>query len=237
MNPRLILVVAVALVSSQVNAQEKAGKRGELKSVRDRASYSFGMMIGGNLKKQQVDVDYDLLMQGFRDATSSGKTVLTEQQAGEAIQAFEKDVAAKQAEESKNFLVQNKRKPGVKSTASGLQYKVLKPGKGAKPKATDVVSVNYHASFINGTEFESNGPKPFSTQVDMVIPGWQEALQLMDVGSKWQLFVPPELGYGEEGSPPAIGPGTTLVFELELLGIEKPGAKAAARENLPGRVQ
>lgn len=227
MNLRLILVIAVAILVGQVNAQEKGGKRGELKSMREKASYSFGMMIGGNLKKQGVDVDYDLLMQGFRDSTASGKTLLTEQQAGEAIAAFEKEVAARQAEESKSFLVQNKKKPGVKATPSGLQYKILKPGKGAKPKATDVVSVNYRASFINGTEFEANGPKPFSTPVNQVITGWQEALQLMDVGSKWQLFVPPELAYGEEGSPPAIGPSTTIVFELELLAIEKPGAKAA----------
>lgn len=226
MNLRLILVVAVSLLASQVAAQEKGGKRGELKTQREKASYSFGMMIGGNLKKQGVDVDYDLLMQGFRDATTTGKTVLTEQQAGEAIAAFEKDVAVKQAEDSKNFLVQNKKKPGVKITASGLQYKILKPGKGgAKPRATDLVSVNYRASFINGTEFESNGPKPFSTPVNQVITGWQEALQLMDVGAKWQLFVPPQLAYGEEGSPPAIGPATTLVFELELLAIEKPGTK------------
>lgn len=236
MNPRLIFVIVVALLASQATAQEKAGKRGELKSMRDRASYSFGMMIGGNLKKQGVDVDFDLLMQGFRDATSSGKTVLTEQQAGEAIQAFEKEVAAKQAEDSKNFLVQNKKKPGVKITPSGLQYKILKPGKGPKPKATDVVSVNYRATFINGMEFEANGPKPFQTPVDGVIDGWKEALQLMDVGSKWQLFVPPELAYGDEGSPPAIGPATTLVFELELLGIEKPGQNQSGRipaEQLP----
>jgi FKBP-type peptidyl-prolyl cis-trans isomerase len=188
------------------------------------------------LKKQSVDVDYDLLMQGFRDATAGSKTLLTEQQAGEAIQAFEKEVVVKQAEESKSFLVQNKKKPGIKITPSGLQYKVLKPGKGAKPKATDVVSVNYRASFINGTEFETNGPKPFSTPVNQVIVGWQEALQLMEVGSKWQLFVPPELAYGEEGSPPAIGPNTTVVFEIELVQIDKPGeAKKGKVQELPAR--
>ncbi len=228
MKVRLILVVAVAIIATQVHAQEKGGRRGELKNLRDKASYSFGMTMGTNLKKQGVDIDLELLIQGLRDSTNGGKLLLSDEQALEAMQAFEKEVAVKQAADSKKFLVDNKKRPGVKATPSGLQYKVIKAGKGAKPKPDDVVSVNYHASFVNGVEFEASGEKPFVTAVNQVIPGWEEALQMMDVGSKWQLFIPPDLAYGEQGSPPAIGPNTTLVFELELLQINKPTKPAAA---------
>jgi FKBP-type peptidyl-prolyl cis-trans isomerase len=228
MNVRLILVVVVALFASQVSAQDKGGKRGELKTAREKASYSFGMMIGSNLKKQGIDIDVPLLVQGIREATSDGKTLLTEEQAGEAIQEFEKEVAAKKSQESKDFLVANKKKPGVKTTASGLQYKVIKAGKGAKPKADDAVTVTYRGTFVNGTEFDSSQGKPFTIGVGEVIPGWQEALQLMEVGSKWQLYIPAELAYGEQGQPP-IGPNTTLVFDLELLQIAKPPAAGASK--------
>ncbi len=236
MNFRLTLAVAVALFASQVQAQPKAapkgasqpaGKGGELTTVRDKASYSFGMMIGGNLKKQGIDIDINLLVQGLREANAGGKLALTDEEAGAAIQAFEKEVSAKQAQESKDFLVNNKKKPGIKTTVSGLQYKVVKPGKGPKPKATDAVTVSYRGTFINGNEFDSSAGKPFTIGVGDVIPGWQEALQLMEVGSKWQLFIPAELAYGEQGQPP-IGPNTTLVFDLELIQIAKPPAGGAA---------
>jgi FKBP-type peptidyl-prolyl cis-trans isomerase FklB len=235
MNVRLILVVAVALVASPLWAQERGGPAGELKTLREKASYSFGMSMGATLKKQGIDIDVALLVQGIRDATA-GKTLLTEDQALEAMQAFEKEMVAKQAEESKRFLAENKRRPGIKTTTSGLQYKVLKPGQGPRPKASDVVRVNYSASFINGAEFESNGETPFTTPVNQVIPGWQEALQLMEVGSKWQVFIPPDLAYGVQGSPPAIGPNTALVFELELLEIAKPAA-GATRKTVPPKVR
>ncbi len=230
---RWILLVAVVLAASEVQAQQKppaaaAPKAGPPGSVRDKASYSFGMMIGSNLKKQGVDVDVNLFIQGLKDATSGGKLQLTEQQAGEAIQAFEKEISARKSQESKEFLVQNQKRPGVKTTASGLQYKVVKPGKGAKPKASDAVSVIYKGMFINGDEFDSSGGKPFTIGVSDVIPGWQEALQLMDVGSKWMLFIPADLAYGETGQPP-IGPNTTLVFELELVDIAKAPPAGAAK--------
>jgi FKBP-type peptidyl-prolyl cis-trans isomerase len=223
----LLFSVAIALAASPVSAQQNAQKGGKLTTLREKASYSFGMTMGATLKKQGVEIEVPLLVQGIRDATE-GKTLLTDQEAVEAMQAFEKAMIAKQAEDSKKFLAENKGRPGVITTKTGLQYKVLKPGNGPKPKPDDVVRVNYRASFVNGEEFERNGNAPFTTPVNQVIPGWQEALLLMPVGSKWQLFVPPDLGYGEQGSPP-IGPNTTLVFELELLEIAKPAAGASRK--------
>jgi FKBP-type peptidyl-prolyl cis-trans isomerase len=222
MNLRFSVALTVLLSASQLAAQDRAPRKAELRSLRDKASYSFGMTMGGGLKKQNVDIDIELLIQGLRDATGNGKMALTEEQAFEAMEQFEKDVAAKRADDAKRFLADNKKRPGIKTTASGLQYKVLKPGKGVRPKPDDVVSVNYRASFVNGTQFETNGDKPFTTPLNQVIPGWQEALQLMDVGAKWQLFIPPDLAYGAEGSAPAIGPNTTLIFEIELVEISKP---------------
>jgi FKBP-type peptidyl-prolyl cis-trans isomerase len=211
--------VTAALSASPLAAQQAPA----LNTLRDKASYSFGMTMGDTLRKQGVEIDVNLMIQGLRDATA-GKAQLTEEQAIEAMQAFEKEMIAKESAKSQRFLEENKRRPGVQITKSGLQYKVVKEGKGPRPKANDVVRVNYKASFVNGDEFEANGEKPFTTPVNAVIGGWQEALQLMPVGSKWLLFVPPDLAYGAQGSPPAIGPNTALVFELELVEIAKPPA-------------
>jgi len=226
MKVRSILALA-AVVVAVVTPQARAQQAGGLRDLRQKASYSFGMSMGSTLKKQGVDIDVNLLMQGIKDA-AAGKTLLTEEEAMQAMQQFEEQMIAQQAAKSKQFLVDNQKRPGVQSTKNGLQYKVLQSGKGPKPKADDMVRVNYKAMFIDGTEFENNGEKPFTTPVNQVIPGWQEALQLMPVGSKWLLFIPPALAYGAEGSPPAIAPNTTLVFELELLEIAKPGATTGA---------
>jgi FKBP-type peptidyl-prolyl cis-trans isomerase len=230
MKLRLVLgLAALAVVASAASAQQQGG----LNDLRQRASYSLGMSMGNSLKQQGVDIDVNLLIQGIRDA-SAGKTVLTEEQAMQAIQQFEQQMIAQQAAKSKQFLAENQKRPGVQTTKSGLQYKVLANGKGPRPKATDMVRVNYKASFINGTEFENNGDTPFTTPVNQVIPGWQEALQLMPVGSKWQIVIPPELAYGAEGSPPTIGPNTALVFELELVDIAKPENTAPGAPTNPG---
>ncbi len=231
---RWILALAVALVASQLYAQQQprttraaprrqatAAPGGRLSTVKDKASYSFGMMIGSNLKKQGVDVDLNLFVQGLRDAVSGGKLLLTEQQAGDAIATFEQALVAKKAKESKEFLVQNSKRSGVKTTNSGLQYKVLKAGKGPKPAAKDAVEVIYRGMFVNGDEFDSSRGKPFTIGIGDVIDGWKEGLQLMPVGSKWMLFIPAELAYGEQGQAPIIGPNTALVFELELVKIAK----------------
>jgi FKBP-type peptidyl-prolyl cis-trans isomerase FklB len=146
------------------------------------------------------------------------------------MMAFQKEVMAKQAEVAKKnkaegeaFLAENKKKEGVKTTASGLQYKVIKPGKGKKPKSSDTVTVNYRGTLIDGTEFDSSYKRgqPATFQVSGVIPGWTEGLQLMEEGAKWQLFIPSNLAYGERGAGGVIGPNATLIFEVELLSIQE----------------
>jgi FKBP-type peptidyl-prolyl cis-trans isomerase len=242
MSFRLILATAAVLFASHVEAQVRStttaaatgtGATGELKTLRQKASYAFGMTMGRQLKKDATEVDVELLIQGIRDAVGSGKVLLNDDQAMQAMQAFEKAVTEKHVQENQKFLTDNKTRQGVKETESGLQYKILKAGTGPKPKLSDKVKVVYRGTFVNGEEFDTSGGKPFSIGVDNVILGWKEALQIMPVGSKWQLFVPAELAYGAQGFPPAIGPNATLIFDIELVGIEKPGAAPPANSAVP----
>ena len=206
----------------------------KLESTADRASYSIGLNMGRNFKRQQVPINAEAVLQGLRDAISGAKPALTDDEMKASFQALEQEIATaqatrnkelikKNAEEGAAFLAANKKKPGIKTTASGLQYKVITEGTGAIPKKTDTVSTHYRGTLLDGTEFDSSYSRnePTSFQVDKVIPGWTEALQLMKVGSKWQLFIPSELAYREMGAGADIGPNATLVFEIELLGIEK----------------
>jgi FKBP-type peptidyl-prolyl cis-trans isomerase len=200
------------------------------KTPKAKASYAIGMQVGGSLHKQGVDVDPDILLQGMKDAMS-GKTQMNDEEARAALMALQTEMRAKaQAgaeatkKEGEAYLAANKSKPGVTALPSGLQYKVLKAGTGEKPTATDKVVCNYRGTLINGTEFDASekhgGPATFP--VNQVIKGWTEALQLMPVGSKWQLFIPPDLAYGERGTPDgSIPPNSTLVFEVELVSIQK----------------
>jgi FKBP-type peptidyl-prolyl cis-trans isomerase len=206
----------------------------ELKSAKDKASYSIGASVGNNLKRQMIEVNVPALVKGIEDAMAGKRLQLTQDEIQEAMQILQKDVAAKQEQNNKvmgeknkkegdAFLAANKKKEGVKTLASGLQYKVIKDGTGAIPKATDTVSTHYKGTLLDGTEFDSSFKRgePASFPVNGVIKGWQEALQLMKVGSKWQLFIPSELAYGESGTMGGpIGPNATLVFEIELLEIK-----------------
>ena len=205
----------------------------ELAGDKEKLSYSIGMDIGGNLKRQSIDVVPDLLAKGFKDRYGDGKTLLTEEEARQAIMNFQKQQMAKQAEtmkqlgeknkaEGEKFLAGNAKKEGVKTLPSGLQYKVIAPGTGKSPAASDTVTTNYKWTLIDGTEFDSSYKRgqPATFPVSGVIPGWTEALQLMKEGAKWQLFIPPNLAYGERGAGRDIGPNATLVFEVELISIK-----------------
>ena len=230
MNVLIAVALSIVLVAGCVNA----GDNTALKSEKDKVSYSIGLNIGNNFKSQSVDINPDILAKGVKDALSGSKSLMTEKEIQETMAAFQKEMNAKQTERIKAlaeknkkdgeaFLAENKKKEGVKTTASGMQYKIIKAGNGAKPKATDTVAVNYRGTLIDGTEFDSSYKRgePTSFPLNGIIPGWLEALQLMPVGSKWQLFLPPALAYGERGSGREIGPNAALVFDVELLSINK----------------
>jgi len=226
MKLRLIAVLGVLFLVSQVYGQEKL----VLKSQKEKMSYIIGMDIGNNLKKQLIDVDPNIFARGIKDALSGGKPLLTEQEIQETMAVFQKEMMVKQAEVAKKnkaegeaFLAENKKKEGVKTLPSGLQYKVIKAGTGKKPKLTDTVTAHYRGTLINGTEFDSSFRRgqPVNFQVSSVIPGWTEALQLMEEGAKWQLFIPSNLAYGEQGAGRDIGPGSALIFEVELISVQE----------------
>jgi FKBP-type peptidyl-prolyl cis-trans isomerase FklB len=207
-----------------------------LTTRKQKFSYALGMNIGAglgsNLKKQSVEVDPNLVSQGLKDAMAGSKTRLTQEEAQAVLTEVQTEVRKQQTEkmqeaatknktEGEAFLAANKSKEGVVTLPSGLQYKILTAGTGPKPAATDSVVCNYRGTLINGTEFDSSYKRgqPATFGVSQVIKGWTEALQLMPVGSKWQLFIPSSLAYGERG-PGEIGPNATLIFEVELLSIQ-----------------
>jgi FKBP-type peptidyl-prolyl cis-trans isomerase FklB len=230
---RLIIYTAAVLVASLGLAQDKQ----ELKDQKDKASYGIGLELGNSLKKGKVDVNTDVLVKGLKDALSGAKPLLTEEQVKETMTALQKEMMDKQAAANKEageknkaagekFLAENKTKEGVKTTASGLQYKVLKEGAGNPPKETDMVITNYKGTLLDGTEFDSSYKRnePATFPVNRVIKGWTEALLLMKPGSKYQLFIPSNLAYGERAVGKDIGPDSTLIFEVELVGIKPPDA-------------
>ncbi len=207
-----------------------------LETEKDKASYAIGLNVGKGLRRDSVDVDPKILLQGLEDALADGKLLLTDDEIRTVLGDLQKQVREKQEEkrlaqiesnkkEGDAFLAANKTKEGVVTLPSGLQYKVLVAGTGPKPTATDSVVCNYRGTLLDNTEFDSSYKRgqPATFPVSGVIKGWTEALQLMPVGSKWQLFIPPDLAYGERGQS-TIGPNATLVFEVELLSIQ---AKAA----------
>jgi FKBP-type peptidyl-prolyl cis-trans isomerase FklB len=225
----LIGTISILFLAASVSAAENT----QLKTQKDKVSYTIGINIGNNVKQLPMEVDLDILMKGFKDAFSGNKPQLSEEEMRTVMTAFQKEMASKQAEvmksqgdknkkEGETFLAENKKKDGVKTLASGLQYKVIKEGTGKIPKATDKVSTHYQGTLIDGTEFDSSYKRgePATFPVNGVIPGWTEALQLMKVGSKWQLFIPSKLAYGEKGAGPKIGPNATLIFTIELLAIK-----------------
>jgi FKBP-type peptidyl-prolyl cis-trans isomerase FklB len=224
----------------------KPGAVTTLTTDKQKSSYAIGMNLGTGLHRQEIDIDSAALIQGIKDTLSSGKTLLTEEEATAVLAKLRTEMQAKAKEQEANnkkkgveFLAANKSKEGVVTLPSGLQYKIITPGTGPKPTASDTVTCNYRGTLINGTEFDSSYKRnePASFPVSGVIKGWTEALQLMGVGSKWQLFIPADLAYGARGTPNGpIGPDSTLIFEVELLSIkEKPPAPAPAPAAAPDK--
>jgi FKBP-type peptidyl-prolyl cis-trans isomerase len=217
----VILMLSIALSVSPAFAADKL----ELKTQKDKLSYSLGMQMGSNLKRAEIDVDQSIFQQGMKDAMSGSKTLLNEQEASEIITAMQKELAKNFAEKKKAegeaFLAKNKKQQGVKTLESGLQYKVITEGKGKTPKASDTVTVHYRGTLVDGTEFDSSYKRgqPATFPVNGVIKGWTEALQLMKEGSKWQLFIPANIAYGESGRQ-GIPPNSVLIFDVELISVK-----------------
>ena len=228
---RFIIIVSASLIAFPLFGQEKSP---QLKDQKDKVSYSIGMQIGFNLGRQKVDINPDILVAGIKDSLA-GKPQLTPDQVKDVMAQFEKDMEQKQKQlgeknktDGAKFIEENKKNPGVKTTASGLQYKVEKEGTGPQPKGTDMVTVNYRGTLIDGTEFDSSYKRgqPATFPVNGVIKGWTEALQLMKQGAKYQLVIPSNLAYGERAMGPDIGPNSTLIFEVELMDIKPPATPA-----------
>lgn len=212
-----------------------------LKDQKDKVSYSIGMDIGRNIKRQNLELNVDALAAGIRDAIGGGTTALTDDEAREVMNAYRTEMQSRQQsmakeqgdknkKEGETFLAENQKKEGVKThtvklpsgTNAVLQYKVVTAGAGPKPSTNDTVITHYRGTLIDGTEFDSSYKRgePATFPVTGVIKGWTEALLLMPVGSKWQLFIPSELAYGERGAGRQIGPNATLLFDIELVGIQ-----------------
>jgi FKBP-type peptidyl-prolyl cis-trans isomerase FklB len=217
-----------------------------LKTDKDKVSYAIGVNIGKSMRKDTVDVDPAIFSRGMKDALSGGKLLLSDDEMKVALTKLQAELHAKQEEAMQktgeinkkagdDFLAQNKTKEGIVALPDGLQYKILKEGTGPKPAATDSVVCNYRGTLIDGTEFDSSYKRgqPATFPVNGVIKGWTEAVQLMPVGSKWQLFVPADLAYGNHGAGPDIGPNATLIFEVELLSIQNKAAAQAPNPQAP----
>ena len=230
MNTTHMRIVA-ALALSMLLALPAAAQ--ELASERDKRSYAIGMDIASKLKSQALELNDELIVEGFRDTLLGKETKLSQEDLAQVMDAYRQEFMQQRAKEQlaeaeankargKAFLEENKTKDGVKVTDSGLQYKVLKKGKGASPKADDTVTVHYRGTLIDGTEFDSSYRRgqPATFPVHGVIPGWVEALQMMKPGSKWMLYIPSELAYDSRQMGQYITPNSTLIFEVELLDIK-----------------
>ncbi len=242
---KMIIIAAVAMLAAcnQQVAEKKEAPALKLDNDQAKLAYAIGMDIGNSLNPFKNDIDRGALVAAINDRLDGRDGKLSAADAAKVKQAYFKKMAAKHLAEQKakgeknkvdgeKFLAENGKKKGVITTASGLQYEVLKAGSGAKPKATDTVTVNYRGTLIDGTEFDSSYKRgqPATFPLNGVIKGWTEGVQLMSIGSKYRFVLPANLAYGAQGAGPKIGPNSTLVFEVELLGIgnKKPAAKPAS---------
>jgi len=229
---KLLLLLSLLFPCTTLTAgnHEKATK--PLASEEQQVGYSYGQMFGRRLSSTMSDIDIDAFIAGFQDGYSGKDSQLSEEQMNKALQTHQAQLrdqqmaehsakAAENLKKSEDFLTQNASKDGIKTTASGLQYKIITEGEGTSPAPEDTVEVHYTGTLINGNVFDSSVQRgtPASFPVKGVIPGWTEALQLMKPGGKWQLFIPPDLAYGANGTG-RIGPNEALIFEVELLSVK-----------------
>lgn len=228
MNNVLGAILVILLLATPAFAEKKV----VLKTAKDKLSYSIGFDMGTSIKRNEVDVDPNIVTEALKDALSEGKALMTEQEMRDSINAFQKEMAARQQDRTKMtgeknkkagavFLAENRKKEGVTALPSGLQYVVLAEGKGKQPKATDTVTVQYRGTLIDGAEFDSSYKRgqPATFALNQVIKGWTEGVQLIKEGGKIRLFVPSELAYGDRGAGAQIGPNAVLIFEVELVSV------------------
>lgn len=229
---KIKLLASLVLGTTMLNSY--AATEASLNSDLEKLSYSIGVDLGSNIKKQGIEINIPAMAQGIDDAMTGKTLKMTDEQMKDSLVKFQKDLMAKrtkqfeeQSDKNKNkgeaFLTENKTKTGVVVTQSGLQYKIINAGTGPKPLKTDTVTVEYTGRLIDGTVFDSSKKtgKPATFKLDQVIPGWTEALQLMPVGSTWEIYVPANLAYGERNVGGLIGPNETLIFNVHLLSIDK----------------
>ena len=225
MKLKLFVLCAFLLPLAACQQQQETKQEVSIATDEDRFSYGLGMVIGERVLKQYGEVDYELLLAGMQAQHQNGETLITLDEAGNAINARMETMFAEQTaanrKRGEDYRNENAAKQGVTVTESGLQYSVITPADGPRPQATDQVTVHYRGTLIDGTEFDSSYARgePTSFALNQVIPGWTEGVQLMTVGSKYRFVIPPELAYGDRGAGGAIGPYETLVFEVELISI------------------
>jgi FKBP-type peptidyl-prolyl cis-trans isomerase FklB len=245
-----VMVLCFLLLVGVATAADKPAP--VLKSQKAKDGYAIGYQIGEDFKRHNLTIDPDMLARGARDAQTQKKPLMTPEERRAALTDLEmrirmaqqkmlQEQAAKNLAASEKFLADNSAKEGVKTLPSGLQYRVIQEGTGPSPKGADTITVNYRGSLIDGTEFDSSHRRgqPAELPVEGLIPGWTEALQLMKTGSKWDIFIPPQLGYGERGASPVIPPNSVLIFEVELLSVEaaKEGNEGQPQEQQQGQPQ
>jgi FKBP-type peptidyl-prolyl cis-trans isomerase len=229
MKPALTALFGLSLALTLPAAEETP-----FKSTKEKASYALGMNIGKGLRQNGAEIDLEIYMKALKDALSGGKLLMTDEQVRETLMVFQTELRTKTLDKNKKdgeaFLAENKKKDGIVTTASGLQYKIETKGTGKTPTSNDTVVCHYRGTLVDGTEFDSSYKRsePTSFGVTGVIKGWTEALLMMPVGSKWKLFIPSDIAYGERGRP-GIPPNSTLQFDIELISIKDPAEAAAAK--------
>lgn len=241
MKRTLIALTAASVCFFAQNSFAADSQATKLTDKKDKISYSIGVDVGKSIHKQKIEINPESFLAGLKDGQADKLTLMTEEEIRQTLMALQtemqekqasimKEQAAKNLAEGEKFLAENKKQKGVVTLPSGLQYRIIKEGKGTSPKATDTVTTHYRGKLINGTEFDSSYTRgePAKFAVNGVIPGWVEALQLMKPGAKWELFVPAKLAYGQNGVGQLIGPNSTLLFEVELLNVGGEDATAAA---------